>query len=402
MSNCGFKIEQSLTQVKAEQDLLELWSMAHHSELDTSYLNDNIPKDMFLPDGIIDSDKFAKSNLKVLFIAKEANWFQSDSKISANEKSGSMFWHREVALGNVNKTNFSYRIAMLANAIMSADTDNYSVVNKNHDILQSVAFINLNKRGGYAYCVWDALSSYVNKYQDFIRCQINMIAPDLIVCCGYDVKWLLDEYKLAPNCRNMIWVYHPSYFAISDTDYLNQLKCAMRGENWTPSHLYGAETKMGLPKTKGIIFDTNKTYSPTSTMDMLLSNKVSAYDDKAHLVDSFNLGDYVFFSVKGTGVVAAGKIISDTEEKQHPRGLYEKFKVVDFIVPEAQQIPHGEDKLQGLSWKEIIFELGHDFYKSRTDKRPYLNENECIKLIEALKKLNNHQLCGTDWRTNND
>ena len=120
-------------------------------------------------------------------------------------------------------------------------------------------------------------------------------------------------------------------------------------------------------------------------MDMLLSNKVSAYDDKAHLIDSFNLGDYVFFSVKGTGVVAAGKIISATEEKRYPGGLYEKFRVVDFIVPEAQKIPHGEDELQGLPWKKIIAELEHDFYKSRTDKLPYLKENECIKLIEALK-----------------
>lgn len=254
-------------------------------------------------------------------------------------------------------------------------------------MLQSVAVVNLNKRGGYAYCVWDTLNNYVKTYQDFIRRQIGMIQPDLIVCCGYDVKWLLNEYTLAPDCDKVVWVYHPSYFAISDSDYLNQLKCAMTGEKWVPAHASKVTVEVNH-EPKGIIFDTNKTYSAVSTMDMLLGNKVSAYEDKAYLIDSFNVGDYVFFSVRGTGVVAAGKIISETEEKQYPDGLYEKYKVVDFVVPEPDQIPHGEENLTGLSWSRIVSVLGHDFYKARTDKRPYLTAAECDILVEELRQLN--------------
>lgn len=298
-----------------------------------------------------------------------------------------MFWHRKVAFGEVDKTNFSYRLSLLANAIISADTENYSIINKNHDVLQSVAVINLNKRGGYAYCVWDTLNTYVKKYQDYIRVQISMINPDLIVCCGYDVKWLLDEYKLAPSGSNVIWVYHPSYFAISDSEYLNQLKCAMSDERWNPTYESKSTVKT-KQRIKGIIFDTNKTYSETSTMDMLLSNKVSSYDDMAYLIDSFNLGDYVFFSVKGIGIVAAGKIISEIQEKSYQDGLFEKFRVVDFITPGTNQIPHGEDKLKGLSWKNIVSALGHDFFKARTDKRPYLTEEECEIIVKELQKLN--------------
>ncbi len=382
--------EKDLSNVKTEDELFALWKKAHCNETDTSYLNSNIPKDIFLPDGIISQEKFKENHLKVLFIAKEANWFQSDSEISSNESAESMFWHRKVAFGDVDKTNFSYRLSMLANAIMSADTNNYSVVDKNHDVLQSVAVINLNKRGGYAYCVWDTLNTYVKNYQNYIRVQINMINPDLIVCCGYDVKWLLDEYKLAPSDSNVIWVYHPSYFAISDAKYLNQLKCAMNGERWVPT--YETQTVNKTEKSiKGIIFDTNKTYSTTSTMDMLLSNKVSAYGDASRLIDSFNVGDYVFFSVKGIGIVAAGKIISETEEKTYPDRSCEKYRVIDFIVPESDQIPHGEDKLRGLSWKDVVSVLGHNFYKSRTDKRPYLKEEECETLVEELQKLNTKQ-----------
>lgn len=373
-----------LTKINSTEELFALWQEAHCIEQDTNYLSSNIPKDVFLPDGIIESNKFQNSSQKILFIAKEANWFQSDAELSPNEPVETMFWHREVAFGNVDKTQFSYRLAMLANAIMTSD---YTVIDKSHEVLQSVAVINLNKRGGYAYCVWDTLNTYVKTYQDFIRRQIDMIQPDLIVCCGYDVKWLLNEYSLAPNCNNIVWVYHPSYFAISDANYLSQLRCAMAGEKWQPSH----ETRIVSEceqQIKGIIFDTNKTYSDVSTMDMLLSNKVSAYEDKASLIDSFNVGDYVFFSVRGTGVVAAGKIISNTEEKRYPDNLYEKYRVVDFIVPESDQIPHGEESLHGLSWGDIESALNKTFFKARTDKRPYLTEVECEIIIEELKRLN--------------
>ena len=373
-----------LNEITSVDELFAQWQEAHCSEPDTSYLGPNIPKHMFLPDGIIASPQFNKAKQKILFIAKEANWFQADAAVSPDEPVETMFWHREVAFGNVDKTQFSYRLSMLANAITSGD---YTTVDKSHEILQSVAVVNLNKRGGYAYCVWDTLNAYVKAYQDYIRRQIDMIHPDLIVCCGYDVKWLLNEYNLAPNCSNVIWVYHPSYFAISDADYLDQLKCAMIGEKWRPVREQKNTVEVGH-QVRGIIFDTNKTYSAVSTMDMLLSNKVSAYDDKAPLIDSFNVGDYVFFSVKGTGVVAAGKIISATEEKQYPDGLYEKYRVVDFIVPESEQIPHGEESLRGLSWSKIADVLGHGFFKARTDKRPYLTKAECEILIEELKKLN--------------
>ena len=372
-----------LNHVTSVDQLFSIWQEAHCTEKDTSYLGKNIPKHVFLPDGIIAADQYQAAKQKVLFIAKEANWFQADAEVSPDEPVETMFWHREVAFGKVDKTQFSYRLAMLANAIMSG---NFTSIDKSHEVLQSVSVVNLNKRGGYSYCVWDTLNSYVKAYQDFIRRQIEMIQPDLIVCCGYDVKWLLTEYALAPNCSNIVWVYHPSYFAISDADYLNQLKCALSGEKWHPVREHKAPVDFAQ-QVKGIIFDTNKTYSSVSTMDMLLSNKVSAYDDKAHLIDSFNVGDYVFFSVRGAGVVAAGKIISETEEKTYPDGLYEKYKVVDFIVPESDQIPHGEESLKGLSWGNIVAALKHDFFKARTDKRPYLTETECEILIEELKKL---------------
>lgn len=370
--------------IRTMDELFSAWEKEHCSENDTSYLSRNIPAQIFLPDGIINPAEFEHSKPKVLFIAKEANWYQSDN--DPTKEIDTMFWHREVAYGRVPRTSFSYRLSMLANAIMHSETDNYSVIDKSHDILKSVAFMNLNKRGGYSYCIWETLKSYVCHYQDFIRKQIEIISPDLIVCCGYDVKWLLDEYSLAPLCEKVIWVYHPSYFVISDKDYLQQLKCAMSEEEWHAEKHAETYSSAGTA-IKGIIFDTNKTYSSMSTMDMLLNNKVSAYDDAAHLIDSFNTGDYVFLSVKGVGIVAAGRIISDTEERTYST-LYEKYRVVDFISPTALQMPHGESQLKSISWQHVSQTLGHGFFSARTDKRPYLTERECEILVEELMKIN--------------
>lgn len=378
---------ETLDSIRTMEDLFSVWKTAQYKESDISYLSSNIPRDMFLPDGIIDKEQFAAAPKKILFIAKEANWHLSDSMTDTHKPVVSSFWHREVAFGRTPKTQFSNRLSLLANAIMNADKQNYTVVDKDHTILQSIAIINLNKRGGYSYCIWNTLNTYVKKYQEFIRKQISMISPDLIVCCGNDVNWLLQEYELAPDFVQTIWVYHPSYFAISDTEYLEQLRCAMHGLRWHPSQHASKSIGSVTPNRKGIIFDTNKTYSSASTMDMLLGNKVSAYDDVAWLVDSFNRDDYVFFSVKGLGVVAAGKVISDAEKISY-RDTVERYKIVDFLAPAPNQIPHGEENLRTLPWHKVSELLNHKrFWHARTDKRPYLSEEESLILINALREL---------------
>lgn len=341
---------------------------------------------MFLPDGVIDEVQFSAAPQKILFIAKEANWHEPDIGRDFSPVT-SAFWHREVAFGRTPKTQFSNRLSLLANAIMNSDKQNYTVVDKDHTVLQSIAVINLNKRGGYSYCVWNTLNTYVKKYQDFIRKQISIISPDLIVCCRYDVKWLIQEYGLVADDIQTIWVYHPSYFAISDSDYLDQIRCAMSGKRWYPSHHTVKSIDSVAPMRKGIIFDTNKTYSSVSTMDMLLGSKVSAYGDAAMLIDSFNRDDYVFFSVKGLGVVAAGRIVSNAEILSYPDTI-ERYKVVDFLAPAPDQIPHGEENLKALPWRQVSELLDYKrFWHARTDKRPYLSEKESLILITALQDL---------------
>lgn len=120
----------NLDNVTTVNELFTLWQQAHCEEEDTSYLGPNIPKNMFLPDGVIAPEQYKNARQKILFIAKEANWYQADADVSPDEPVETMFWHREVAFGRVPKTAFSYRLSMLANAIMTADTQDYTVIER--------------------------------------------------------------------------------------------------------------------------------------------------------------------------------------------------------------------------------------------------------------------------------
>lgn len=211
------------------EELLALWKLAHKCEVKTDYITGNVPTYAFLPDGIINEESFAKSSPKILFIAKEAYWYgeHDDAKEAAKNAENVMFWHRRVAYGEVPETIFSKRLAMLANAIFNDDFKN---INKNHTALRSVAVINLNKRGGFVGCVWKTLEEYVKRYAEFITKEIELISPQLIVCCGDGVRWLLGNYIQLDKQIKVISLYHPSYWSITDEKYLQMLQNAITGK----------------------------------------------------------------------------------------------------------------------------------------------------------------------------
>lgn len=365
-------------------ELHRIWKKHQLTEA-AKYLPANIPPYSFLPDGIISYEKFANASRKILFVGKEAYWFYPNGTLGENQEYAKeenlYFWHQKVAFGEdgVKESIFSKRLSMLTNAINTGD---FKTVNKNHVCLQSVAFINLNKRGGYNYCVWETLAGYVEQYAEFIAKEITLINPDLIICCGHDVKWLIDKYvaQYLTDGIPMIALHHPSYFVLKDEKYLQELQCALQNQQWVYE-----DVKVDDSATKGIIFDTNKTYSVGALYDMLTGRKISAYEAASRFIDSFNIGDYAFYYVKGRGIVAAGKVISEKAISGEFEGDSEKFKMVDIIVP--QQIPFSEDHLCALSPSALKDLLGHGFYYAATTKRPYLDKNECVKVVRALKDL---------------
>ena len=203
------------------EKLFDEWRKRHISE---DYSNDKISKNNFIPDGIIDEASYMQSPKKILFIAKEAACLKKGNTIEKNFEiaQNDGFWCHRVALGEEGGTRFSSGLALLANAILN---ENFETPEKDISALRYVAFMNINKRGGFTECEPDlaAYAAYVEKYKDLIDREIRIISPDIIVCCGMGVR---DCLSGVDSCKSLpvLEVYHPSARYKTDTDRLKKLE----------------------------------------------------------------------------------------------------------------------------------------------------------------------------------
>lgn len=206
------------------EKLFDEWRKRHISE---DYSNDKISKNKisknnFIPDGIIDEASYMQSPKKILFIAKEAACLKKGNTIEKNFETAQNdgFWCRRVVLGEEERgTRFFSGLALLANAILN---ENFETPEKDISALRYVAFMNINKRGGFTECETD-LDAYVEKYKDLIDREIKIISPDIIVCCGMGVRGCLSGVD---SCKSLpvLEVYHPSARYKTDTDRLKKLE----------------------------------------------------------------------------------------------------------------------------------------------------------------------------------
>ena len=202
------------------EKLFDEWRERHEAE---NYDGENISKSNFIPDGIIDEASYMQSPKKILFIAKEAACLKKENTIEKNFENAQNdgFWCRRAAFGDAKakKGRFSLGLALLANAILN---ENFETPEKDISALRYVAFMNINKRGGFTECETD-LAAYVKKYKDLIDREIKIISPDIIVCCGSGVRSCLSDID---SCKSVpvLEVYHPSYWLVKDTDKLKKLE----------------------------------------------------------------------------------------------------------------------------------------------------------------------------------
>lgn len=212
------------------EKLFDEWRKRHISE---DYSNDKISKNKtsknkisknnFIPDGIIDEASYMQSPKKILFIAKEAACLKKGNTIEENFETAQNdgFLCRRVVLGEEKRgTGFSSGLALLANAILN---ENFETPEKDISALRYVAFMNINKRGGFTECKTDLLRDYAQNYKDLIDREIKIISPDIIVCCGMGVR---DCLSGVDSCKSLpvLEVYHPSARYKTDTDRLKKLE----------------------------------------------------------------------------------------------------------------------------------------------------------------------------------
>ncbi len=139
-------------------------------------------------------------------------------------------------------------------------------------------------------------------------------------------------------------------------------------------------SKMSKSACKGIMMDTNLSYSNTNEYEMLSQSKIAAYGDAKRYINSFSKGDYALFYSKGTGIIAIGKIVSDSPKDAED----EKYHDVEMIVPKS--FDGHISNLKALTPSEIKDILNRNFYWASTIKTPFLNQSQCEQLVDALER----------------
>jgi len=154
---------------------------------------------------------------------------------------------------------------------------------------------------------------------------------------------------------------------------------SLHGKNYFEffAHPYDIHSNPG--HTKGVIFDTNKSYNEDSMWDMMSHSTVEAYGDTKRFIKYLYTNDIIFYSHKGYGIVAAARVLKDDMRAPDERTLSRK---VEFLTP----IPHEDKPLKAMPFYKVTELLGKTFFWARTIKVPYLSKGEADLLVDELNK----------------
>lgn len=155
------------------KELLELFDRwKTHSNDDTK---------SFITDGIIDESLYEQEETKILFIGKEVN-MKGDGKIDLDCCA---------ELREELNYRYNHRIADWAYGIQNKFPE-YDSIQKDekHAAIKRVAILELNKTGGKGKSEHLRLLNIVTKDLDFIKRQIEIMSPDIIVSGLYNNELL--------------------------------------------------------------------------------------------------------------------------------------------------------------------------------------------------------------------
>lgn len=177
------ELKKDVGECSCLSELFALWEKAHKAE--DSYTEttvDGIDKNFFIKDGYIDRDCYNKSEYKVLFILKEANilnYPKRDSQVG-------FYTNYIINNEDLNNPKQQEKMGRMAYYLMNGGGENAKTPSEIRlkDALNASAFLNINKRGGAKKTIPHILNAYYNRYEQFLKREIEIINPDCIVMVG--------------------------------------------------------------------------------------------------------------------------------------------------------------------------------------------------------------------------
>lgn len=144
------------------------------------------PFSVFVEDGIVDENQYC--GRKILFILKDLHL---DEKNRAQYEQQGYIDMRTHVCDKEDWRTWN-PIAMWSKALLEDNIKSYADASPEladkqairDAYLSRIAFMNLKKEAGYAYASDDCILHYAEEDARFIRQQIKLIDPDLIIACG--------------------------------------------------------------------------------------------------------------------------------------------------------------------------------------------------------------------------
>lgn len=171
------EIRTQINNVNKLEELFDLWRLAHTLEENHQKTTvEGMEKDSFVADGYISEKDYDR----VLFILKESNLLDYRGKGMPSMRSQEAFYESYLHNGEDNRPKQKEKIGRMACYLLTQNEKPNEDEIKN--ALKNSSFMNLNKRGGANYDI--KVSAYTEKYVDFIKMQIEILNPNVIVCLG--------------------------------------------------------------------------------------------------------------------------------------------------------------------------------------------------------------------------
>ena len=249
-----------LSNIKTLEELFEYWKTKQSNDSGKETCNSEngyvVATNSFYKDGIVNPEEYQNSALKVLFITNDVSIDckndvdEKNPELKGNGKGGHLVGNnkgntvcsfnryisddeQETWSGKMRiKFGEMYRIMTEENYKTKDSID----AKANKEALKKIAFMNLNKRGGFGSIQRDVFLNYLKKYKECIRKEIELIAPDVIVWCAcntYDAEeymgaifeekvWKEKKLTLKKGKVPILRMWHPSVQGRNMNEYLEK------------------------------------------------------------------------------------------------------------------------------------------------------------------------------------